>query len=405
MKAWLERVRPAGDHISLPDDSGSIIFGRSSKATLVVDDSRVSARHCSVTFEGGFWRVRDLGSENGTRVNGSNLVYPRALFRGDLIELGGTQLRFGTEAPADDPTLIAAIAKNPDLPEPWLVYADWLLERGDPLGDRIVRTRRAERVDHLPWLGPLWDPFVSGEIELEWQFGFIKRATIRPVVGHLPLDWKDAVSTLLGLRIGQLTRELVIDLPGLRNRDVSLVGVSLLLPPPVDATADVLEAQRYVANLPSVPPSLTSLKLGYQIEQSAPGRWVIADQELAARLPALAGSEVFTVGKAAQLRQLKLDPGVKTFGVSEGVRTLTDVTRLRRASKDQLHFETPPGIPFVDGGNPCYLAPSVGRWHLVSGRLRGEIRVNARVDTVYLLMPGDVIDVQAAGKFRFEVAP
>ena len=401
MKAWLERVRPAGDRISLPDDSGSIIFGRSPKATLVVDDSRVSARHCSVTFEMGFWRVRDLGSENGTRVNGSTLVYPRALFRGDLIEFGGTQVRFDTEAPADDPTLIAAIAKNPELPEPWLVYADWLLERGDPLGDRIMRARRAERVDHLPWLGPLWEPFVSGEIEIEWQFGFIKRATVRPVVGHLPLDWKDAASTLLGLRIGQLTRELVIDLPGLRHREVLAPVAS---PAAVNATTEVLEAQRFVANLPSLPPSLASVKLGYEVEL-APGRWLIASQELAARAPGLAGSEVFTVGRVAQLRQLKLEPGVKTFGVSEGLRTLTDVTRLRRASKTQLHFETPPGIPFVDDGNPCYLSPSAGRWRLVTGRLRGEIRVNARVDSVYLLLPGDVIDVQAAGKFRFEVSP
>ncbi len=398
MRAWLERLHPAGERISLPEDSGTIVFGRSSKATLVVDDLRVSARHCAVVFEAGFWRVRDLGSENGTRVNGSALVYPRALFRGDVIEFGTTQVRFDTEAPADDPTLIAAIAKTPELPEPWLVYADWLLERGDPLGDRIVRTRRAERVDHLPWLGPLWDPFVSGEIEIEWQFGFIKRATVRPVVGHMPIDWRDAASTLLGLRIGQLTRELVIDVPGLHGPGAVDGHPQMFGARP----EDILNAQRFVASVPNLPPSLSSVRLGYSL-QEPPGRWVIASEQLAAHVPALRGSEVFTVGRAAQLRQLKLEAGVRSFGVSDGLRTLTDVTRLRRASKTQLHFETPPGIPFVDDGNPCYLAPVDGRWRLVAGRLRGEIRVNARVDSAYLLLPGDVIDVQAAGKFRFEV--
>ncbi len=390
MKAWLERIQPAGDRISLPDDSGTIVFGRSPKATLVVEDPRVSPRHCAVVFEAGFWRVRDLGSENGTRVNGTALVYPRALFRGDLIEFGTTQVRFDTEAPADDPTLIAAIAKAPDEPAPWLVYADWLLERGDPLGDRIMRTRRAERVDHLPWLGPLWDPFVSGEVEIEWQFGFIKRATVRPVVGHLPIDWKDAVSTLLGLRIGQLTRELVIDVPQLKVGPAS-VGLE-----------DVLDAQRYVARLPALPPSLTNLKLGYLVSQPS-GPRVSASEELALNAPSLRDTDVFTTGRSAGLRQLSIEPGVKSFGVTDGFRPLTDVTRLRRGNKTQLHFETPPGIPFIADGNPCHFAPHEGRWRLVAGRLRGEIRVNARVDSVYLLLPGDVIDIQAAGKYRFEV--
>jgi hypothetical protein len=36
--------------------------------------------------------------------------------------------------------------------------------------------------------------------------------------------------------------------------------------------------------------------------------------------------------------------------------------------------------------------------------MRGEVRVNQRIDSLYELLPGDVIDVQAAARFRFEVA-
>ncbi len=387
MKAWLERLAPAGDPISLPDDSGALVLGRSPKATLVFDDLRVSPRHCSVFFEGGFWRVRDLGSEHGTKVNGAALSYPRALFRGDVIEFGGARLRYDTETPADDPALIDAIAQNPEADEGWLVYADWLLEKNDALGERMVRTRRGQRVDHLPWLGPLWDPFVSGELEIDWQFGFIRRATVRPVVGHLPIDWKDAVSTLLRLRIGQLTRELVIDVPGLTIGSDGLGS-----------------AQQFMANVPNVPASLAALRLGYLVSDRPPAS-LTASELLALNVPRLKGTEVFVHARSARLVQLASDPGVKFFGVdADGARALTDVTRVRRAGKGQLHFETPPGIPFVADGNPCHFALSDGRWRLVAGRLRGEIRVNQRVDTVYLLLPGDVIDVQGAGKFRFEVA-
>jgi hypothetical protein len=35
--------------------------------------------------------------------------------------------------------------------------------------------------------------------------------------------------------------------------------------------------------------------------------------------------------------------------------------------------------------------------------MRGELRVNQRVDSHYELLPGDLIEVQAAAKFRFEV--
>jgi two-component system, cell cycle response regulator len=99
MRAWIERVQPHGDRIELPDGSGTLVFGRSARATLVFDDPLVSPRHCEVSFEAGFWRVRDLGTEGGTRVNQVAVTYPRSLFRGDVIEFGRTRLRFMSEEP------------------------------------------------------------------------------------------------------------------------------------------------------------------------------------------------------------------------------------------------------------------------------------------------------------------
>lgn len=390
MRAWIERVAPQGEQIELPEGSGTLIFGRSPKATLVFDDPLISARHCEVSFDAGFWRVRDLGSERGTRVNQAAVSYPRALFRGDVIEFGHTRLRFMSEEPQENRDLISTVLRDPDAAEPYLVWADWLQEHGDPLGERIVRARRGERVDHQPWLGPLWDHFVAGELEIDWQFGFVRRAVLRAVVGHLNWDWKAALSALLHLRVSRFVRELVVDLPRLLPADRRPL------------LEELAEAQRALAQQPELPPVLDRLSLGYELSSVAMSS-VAIEESLARRLPALLDTTVFTSARSGRLELLHQAPGVKLVGVHDGTRILVDITRLRRAGRTALHLETPPGIPSLTEGNPCFFAPTEGAWRLMSGRMRGEVRVNGRVDSAYLLLPGDVIEITGAGRFRFEL--
>ena len=73
--------------------------GRHPDADLPLDPTRdldVSVRHAAVFRAGGGWVVRDLGSTNGTWVNGEKLKGDRALVPGDVIRLGreGPRLRF-----------------------------------------------------------------------------------------------------------------------------------------------------------------------------------------------------------------------------------------------------------------------------------------------------------------------
>lgn len=389
MRAWLEREAPAGDDIALPDGAGLLVLGRSAKCTIVFDDASVSQRHCEVSWDAGFWRLRDLGSDGGTRLNGHPLGFTRALFSGDVIALGGVRLRFRTELPPDDPALLAAIGRSPDDPSSWLVYADGLQERGDPLGERISRAHAGGRLDHMPWLGPLWEFFVNGELELDWQFGFVKRATVRTAAGRLPADWRALVSTLFGLRVGRFVRGLVIDLPRLQ-------GLT-----PLQIPQEVVSAQQYLAQLPTVPATLERLSFGYHQAQPATGGLAVTE-ELAQRLPRLRGAMVYQRVNALRLRVLSVADGVSLKGV-EGSRILTGVTRLRRGSKNQLFLESPPGIPFMADGNPCYFSFADGRAQLIAGRMRGEVRVNNRIDSLYELLPDDVVDVLAGGRFRLEV--
>lgn len=389
MRAWLERESPPGDDITLPEGSGSLVFGRSSKCTLVFDDITLSARHCEVAWDGGFWRVRDLGTEIGTRVNGQSLTHGRALFAGDRVEFGAVRLRFRTDLPVDDPQLLDAIGRSPDSESNWLVYADQLQERGDPLGERITRARAGGRLDHMPWLGPLWEAFVAGELEVDWHLGFVKRATIRTAAGRLPTDWRALVSTLLNLRVGRFVRSLVIDLPRLQNLT------------PMQIPHEVVSAQHFLAELPALPSTLERLSFGYHVAQPASGPLSVTE-ELALRLPHLRGTPVYQRVNGVRLRVMGTVDGVKLAGI-EGSRVLTGVTRIRRGHRNQLFLESPPGIPFMADGNPCYFAFTDGRAQLIAGRMRGEVRVNNRIDSLYELMPDDVVDVLAGGRFRLEV--
>ena len=389
MRAWLERERPEGSEISLPDGSGTLTFGRSPRCTIVFDAPELSQRHCELTWDAGFWKVRDLGSDVGTSVNGIGLRHSRALFDGDVIRFGSVALVFRTELQADDSALVEAIARAPDEEANWLVYADHLQERGDPLGERISRGRAGERIDHMPWLGPLWDSFVAGELEVEWQYGFVRRAALRTAAGRLNSDWRELVQMLFGLRVGRLIRSLTIDLPRYENLS------------PAQIPEAVVAAQQLLAGLPRLPSTLERLSLGYHVGQPGHGTLPVIET-LAQRVPALRGGVVYQRGQGVRLRVLSKVPGAVLTGIEDS-RILSGVTRVRRGQRNHLHIESPPGLPFMADGNPCYFSFSDGRAQLIAGRMRGEVRVNNRIDALFYLLPDDVIDVQAGAKFRVEL--
>ncbi|HEX4563531.1 MAG TPA: DUF3662 and FHA domain-containing protein [Solirubrobacteraceae bacterium] len=85
-------VRPDGRREPLPARGATI--GRSRECDIVVDDPGVSRRHVAVRGGPDGWVVEDLGSTNGSAVNGVALEGARVLASGDQIELGSTTLRF-----------------------------------------------------------------------------------------------------------------------------------------------------------------------------------------------------------------------------------------------------------------------------------------------------------------------
>jgi DNA-binding NtrC family response regulator len=57
----------------LPLQKGALEIGREGPLADLIDDTRMSRRHARVSFDGGAWTVRDLGSRNGTAVDGEEI--------------------------------------------------------------------------------------------------------------------------------------------------------------------------------------------------------------------------------------------------------------------------------------------------------------------------------------------
>src|SRR5262245_25383522 len=89
----------AGGSLSLPDGrripvgEDPISIGRLPECDIILSDPNVSRRHAEVRRRGNDFVVVDLGSTNGTKVNGAG-VRERRLNDGDDIGLGGTVIRF-----------------------------------------------------------------------------------------------------------------------------------------------------------------------------------------------------------------------------------------------------------------------------------------------------------------------
>lgn len=139
-----------------------LLVGRSSTCSLRLDDLHVSGEHATIVWTGGRWEIRDLGSRNGTWVDGTRLT------PGDAAVLtAGARVAFGNLedawelAEAGPPSALAedlsggalrtaqdGILALPDEDHPEVVvYADstgrWIVEQGNetrPVDDELVVT-------------------------------------------------------------------------------------------------------------------------------------------------------------------------------------------------------------------------------------------------------------------------
>src|SRR5271167_2046954 len=79
-------------------DKPTIAIGSHPKNDVVLDGTTVSRRHATIERKPGGFELADLGSTNGTFVNGARVSKPVALKPGDEIKFGSVRFAFGPMA-------------------------------------------------------------------------------------------------------------------------------------------------------------------------------------------------------------------------------------------------------------------------------------------------------------------
>ena len=69
-------------------EGDQLTIGRDATNDITINDAEISRRHARLTFQGGKYVLEDLGSTNGTFVNGHRLAGPRVLKSGEVVSFG-----------------------------------------------------------------------------------------------------------------------------------------------------------------------------------------------------------------------------------------------------------------------------------------------------------------------------
>ena len=88
---WLVVQQGPGTGAQHPVE-GAVTIGRDDSADLQLNDKAVSRRHSALRVEGETVVIEDLGSRNGTFVNGERVDDARRLREGDAVQVGATVL-------------------------------------------------------------------------------------------------------------------------------------------------------------------------------------------------------------------------------------------------------------------------------------------------------------------------
>jgi pSer/pThr/pTyr-binding forkhead associated (FHA) protein len=110
------RTAPGAERqrFDLPEGATEIVIGRSSDCGWVISSGAVSRRHARLLRQGGELLIEDLGSSNGTFVNGERLKEPRVLRDQDSVQVGALEATYVIPLPDGDATI--AIVPQPSAP-------------------------------------------------------------------------------------------------------------------------------------------------------------------------------------------------------------------------------------------------------------------------------------------------
>jgi len=105
--------------MSFPLSGNQVVIGREEGMDIALQDPESSRRHALISWRGGQFVIEDLGSTNGSFVNGVQITAPQVLNPGDSIGIGQTALVFHTsetQMEAQIPSYQAPAHESPPAP-------------------------------------------------------------------------------------------------------------------------------------------------------------------------------------------------------------------------------------------------------------------------------------------------
>lgn len=299
-----------GQQISL---SHAFVIGRAPTSAMVLP-APASRSQCIIEFRYQRWWLRDIGSADGVFHNGIRLNPDVELHHADIIELTpGLPFVFLLHAPlpeARNEALEADIAATPDDSARWQVYADWLLEHQNPLGEDMVRGYPAPaRLG--PTLGALAMLHGEGACEIDWRFGLPADVVIRNPDVLAPIFTPQHIA------------ELMCTTPSFRfirslEFDVRSFGSGALVDGAVEAVLETLAKGRW--------PMLNTLHFGAMARTELQRRQQVLFDAFKLTTPSLSTVQPFRMAENPSLEVLTVPEGV-TLNVPMHVRVPLDSQR------------------------------------------------------------------------------
>jgi pSer/pThr/pTyr-binding forkhead associated (FHA) protein len=112
----MERGPQPDQTFELPGNT--ITIGRDPGNYIVINDAQVSRQHARLTPQGGLFIIEDLGSTNGTRVNGIEITSAYTLASGDKINLGENVTLLFHGSPSNEAGATQAMPRTAPPPPP-----------------------------------------------------------------------------------------------------------------------------------------------------------------------------------------------------------------------------------------------------------------------------------------------
>jgi adenylate cyclase len=138
---------PVGGGDPIPLLRSKVSIGRRESCDVCLRFPTVSGKHCELYFTDGHWYIRDLGSQNGTKVNGQRIYQKKMLRPGDQVAIAKHRFKIAYALPIGHEILVDVVEE--DLNQPLLEKAGLERPRRNP---KIVY--RAQHTEPGPFLVP-----------------------------------------------------------------------------------------------------------------------------------------------------------------------------------------------------------------------------------------------------------